>query len=623
MKAITRQFTKSILCLSLAVVLSACTANKEALSKNAVASDLGIHINQLAYDIKGTKSALVVSSNDTSLTDFVLRQNDETVWKGTLSLSPEFDEWGAGKHYYKADFSDFNRPGRYTLVVLTNKNQQLKSATFEILQNAYFTKTATDVIAYFKANRYNHEKDRNIRIYDTDQYADVFGGWMDAGGDTGKYLSHLSYANFMNPQQGAIASWAMAKSYESIPKLYEEAGLEQALLEETLWGADYLHRILDDSGAFYMTVFDQWGYGPERVITAYTGLDGAYTPQWQAAYREGGGIAIAALARAYGISQTLGKKLNYRGEFSADQYLADAEKAFAHLQANNEKYCDNGVENIIDDYTALIAATELYRVTKKEAYLQAMQHRVDNLNKRITNDGWFVSDDDSRPYYHAVEAGMPVLALVDYLKFAKDQARIATSKHTIEKHLKYQLSLNNQVSNPFNYARQTFKAYLPTEKGGVYGQGQYAEQTTGFFIPHANETGYWWQGESARLASLSAAAIWGGQVSHADLSSSYGIAPELEVFAQNQMDWILGRNPYDMCMLYGFGVQNPPYSESGGSMVKGGISNGITGATASAEGRGITWAEGPESNNWRWVEQWLQHSTWYLLAVTAMSEGES
>jgi hypothetical protein len=50
-----------------------------------------------------------------------------------------------------------------------------------------------------------------------------------------------------------------------------------------------------------------------------------------------------------------------------------------------------------------------------------------------------------------------------------------------------------------------------------------------------------------------------------------------------------------------------------------GVSNGITGATLNSNGRGITWAEGPDENNWRWTEQWLQHSIWYLLAMIAMT----
>ena len=54
-------------------------------------------------------------------------------------------------------------------------------------------------------------------------------------------------------------------------------------------------------------------------------------------------------------------------------------------------------------------------------------------------------------------------------------------------------------------------------------------------------------------------------------------------------------------------------------MVRGGISNGITGAPLSDEGRGIVFAPGPDEENWRWLEQWLPHSTWLLIATTTLA----
>ena len=139
-------------------------------------------------------------------------------------------------------------------------------------------------------------------------------------------------------------------------------------------------------------------------------------------------------------------------------------------------------------------------------------------------------------------------------------------------------------------------------------------------MPHANESGNWWQGENSRLASLTAAAIWGGKLSHSDVNGSFGVNDELSYFAQSQIDWILGKNPYQVCMLYGFGVTNASFANSVGSLINGGISSGITGASYSTDGHGITWAEGPAEHNWRWTQQWLEHSAWYLLAITAMSD---
>ena len=77
-------------------------------------------------------------------------------------------------------------------------------------------------------------------------------------------------------------------------------------------------------------------------------------------------------------------------------------------------------------------------------------------------------------------------------------------------------------------------------------------------------------------------------------------------------------------MLNGFGVNNPvPYE--GLSMVYGGISNGLTamrnaGNDTGAQGRGIEFGPEPDLQNWRWAEQGLPHSTWFLLVTTEMAK---
>ena len=571
---------------------------------------VAVQTNQVALERLGPKSAIVeYTGSERAAGRYSVLKDGKAVRSGDLIPLQPFSEWGEAKKYLKADFSALNVPGQYQVEVVVGSDRA-RSAPVQVLDRAIFTTTADKLVGYFRANRWTNEADKHIRIFDTDRFVNVWGGWKDAGGDTGKYLSHLSFANFFNPQQSAMVTWALAKSYDTLPELYKKAGLDTRITEEAFWGADYLHRVLDPAGYFYETVFDRWGEpGAERVVTGYEGLDGRYSTNYNAAYREGGGVSIAALARASMLAAKIGKQ----GEFSGAQYLADAEKAFAHLERNNRKYCDDGIENIIDDYTALLASTELYRATKKDIFKEAARRRAQNLNARITPAGWFVSDAKDRPYYHGAEAGFPIMSLVYYLDIEGDAGRIAKTKDTIRRALAYQVALNGKVANPYNYARQSFT---------IYKDGKLAEDMQeGFLMPHSNETRYWWQGESARLASLAVAAILGGRVVAPHPQGPFGVSRELATFAQNQVDWTLGRNPYGMCMLYGFGARNPPSAESAGEMVAGGISNGITGATKSDEGRGIVWAEGPDANNWRWLEQWLPHSTWFLLAATAMADG--
>lgn len=592
----------------LAAVAAAASASDQPVSSADKAPPIVIQINQVALERLGPKSAVIeYSGNGAPPRRYTVLKDGKVVQSGDLIPLSQFSEWGKGREYFKADFSSLSTPGTYQLEAAAGEDK-VRSANVAVADRALFATTADKLVGYFKASRWTNEADKHIRIYDTDRFVNVWGGWKDAGGDTGKYLSHLSFANFFNPQQSAMVTWVLAKSYDTVPELYKKAGLDARVIDEALWGADYLHRVLDPAGYFYETVFDRWGEpGAERVVTGYEGLDGRYSTNYNAAFREGGGVAIAALARASLLAGRSGR----HGEFSAPQYLADAEKAFAHLQRNNAKYCDDGVENIIDDYTALLAATELYRATQKDTYLQAARQRASNLNTRMTAAGWFASNGGDRPYYHGAEAGFPIVSLAYYLDIERDPARMASAKQTIRKALDHQMALNAKVANPYNYARQTFKIFKDGKLSPVMQEG--------FFMPHANETKYWWQGESARLASLATAAILGGRIVAPDPNGPFGIRSDLAALAQNQIDWTLGRNPYGMCMLYGFGIRNPPNAESAGVMVDGGISNGITGATLSDEGRGIVWAEGPDENNWRWLEQWLPHSTWFLLATTAMA----
>ncbi|NQZ25597.1 MAG: glycoside hydrolase family 9 protein [Colwellia sp.] len=597
-------FGKLIL-VAMLVLVSACSSKPQPSNPPNIAK-ANIYINQVAFDVQAPKQAVIALPIGETASRFIVYQDSNIIYQGKLTSEPSFTEWGQGNHYYLADFTSIKRRGEFHIVVNTPK-QQLASSTFTIKPNAYFALTAKSLVNYFKASRHTNPKDKSIRIIETEHYLDVSGGWVDSGSNSNKSLAQLTASNFLVNQQSALATWAMAKSYSRLSRLYDRKALTLTLAEEVIWGADYLHRVLASNGYFYTTILDGSDADEDRLVSSYNALNDEYTANFQAAFREGGGMAIAALVRAHEISN----KTGVQGEFSAKQYLTDAERAFAHLQKYNQRYVDNGKENIIDDYTALIAATELYRITKKTKYLKAARHRAHKLNNRMTSQGWFVSDDDERPFYHGVDAGLPIIALVDYLTIERNRQLKNKTKRTIKLSLDYQLALNTQVANPFNLARQTFR----TSKDGLY-----SKQQEGFFMPHDNESNDWWQGENARMASLAAAAIWGGKITHSDPRGAFGINNELANFAQSQIDWLMGKNPYQVSMLYGFGVNNPPHAKSAGTMLNGGISSGITGATLSPEGRGITWAEGPDENNWRWVEQWLSHSTWYLLAMTAMTE---
>jgi hypothetical protein len=484
------------------------------------------------------------------------------------------------------DFSELTRPGTYRLQVGSSA-----SAKFEISDGRLLAKTLAAVLGYFKASRADDPEvwaaDESVPFVGSSARADVRGGWYDASGDISKYLSHLSYANFMNPQQIPLVAWALAWVYDQ----GSAQGSAAAVQAEALWGADYLLRVLDPVGFFYITVFDHWsGNMGARQICAFDGEYGGETDKYQSALREGGGMSIAALARA--------ARWKVDGAFTSAQYLAGAEKAFAHLNSNGKQYADDGKENVIDDTTGLLAASELYATNRNSAILDAARARAASLVGRLSSEGYFIADGASRPFWHASDAGLPAVALTRYLQVETDEARKGTVRQALQKHLDYLVRVTRAVANPFGYARQHTSA-----------------GTAGFFIPHENETGYWWQGENARLGSLASAALLGADA----LAASGTQYLDLLRFAGTQIDWILGANPYDVCFLQGFGDKNPPaYGAAkiqSGTLV-GGIANGITGK--GADGSGIQWAD-TAGAEWRWVEQWLPHAAWYMVAITALA----
>jgi hypothetical protein len=558
---------------------------------NAGASAPAIHINHLGFDALGAKQAVVEGA--AGLTRFhVVGSDGVASWCGDLT-GVTFSDWGSSKTYYVVDFTELTRSGKYRLQV-----GSFTSGYFEIADRFLFATTFPGVLGYFNASRADDADvwaaDASVPFVGSSNKADVRGGWYDASGDISKYLTHLSYANFMNPQQIPLVAWALAWVYDRDGAVL--SGTAAAVQAEALWGADYLLRVLDPAGYFYTNVFDHWsGDVNQRQICAIVGESGAATADYQSALREGGGMSIAALARI--------ARWKADGSFTSAQYLAGAQKAFDYLNTNGIQYDDDGKENVIDDYAGLMAASELFATTQSATYLQAARARATSLVSRLSSDGYFIADGASRPFWHASDAGLPVVALARYVQVETDAKSSAAAIQAIQKHLNYLLQVTGAVANPFGLARQHTTASAAT-----------------FFIPHVNETDYWWQGENARLASLAAAALLGAQA----IGTSGSQYLDLLRFAGNQLDWVLGKNPYDISFMHGFGRNNPPdycASKAQVGTLTGGISNGITGSNS--DGTGIQWrvgANGGCGDDWRWVEQWLPHSAWFAVAIGALAE---
>jgi len=564
-----------------------------------------IYINQVAFDSNAPKSALI--GDDQQYTgkigfNIVDASTLKTVYTGTLKNEQQVQDWAPGKYFYKADFSSVVKSGKYKLSI-TVSGKNYTSDAFKIAHNALAELTIPSVIHYYHKQRANTPTelsvDSHLKLFGSDSTVDMHGGWCDASGDVSKYFSHLAYANFMSPQQTPLVTWSLINTDEAIPALLNKLGVKDSLDNEALWGADYMMRALSKNDYFYMIVFSYFNKDPNARRVVGLLANSVTTNDYQCAFREGGGMAIAALARI--------SRWKKHGDFTSVQYLDGAKRAFSHLLVNNTKYDDDHKENIIDDYCSLMAATELWISTNDELYKNEARKRAHNISVRLSKDGYFIADDGMRPYWHASDAGLPIIALARYLKKESDPAYRSQALQTIKGALDYELKVTGNVSNPFGYARQTFR-YKDSIKNG-------------FFIPHENETGWWWQGENARLSSLATAAIIGAILVYNSPKDTQK-KQALTVFAYNQVNWILGCNPYQVCFMYKFGRNNVPYMHSnfGHGSERGGVSNGITGKEGNPDGSGIDYKTEDNGNEWRWTEQWIPHAAWYLQAVAAMAD---
>ncbi|NKJ70542.1 chitobiase [Vibrio chemaguriensis] len=560
--------------------------------------------NHIGYEHLGPKKA-IVQTEQPHLSSYTAQLICATSEQTVATFAVEEQGKVANRHqgyFYLIDFSSFTDSGDYFLQV-----EDTRSSSFTISEHILLDQTLSDVIHYFKSQRCGgifDQQDRQVPVLNANQTVDVHGGWYDASGDVSKYLSHLSYANYLNPQQTPMVVWNILKGLSLLEGSEDIAAFTRTrLIEEALFGADFLVRMQNEKGFFYMTVFDKWSKDTaQREICAYETQLGHKFDDYQAGFRQGGGVAIAALAAA--------SRLSVHGEYDQQKYRNAAENGYWHLKEHNTQYLNDGEENIIDEYCALLASVELFTATKETRYLEESRLWAQRLVARQMSDEqiqhfWSANQDGSRPYFHAAEAGLPVIALCEYLAIEDDSVQTESVKHIVNRACEFEIKISNKVTNPFGYPRQ-------------YVKGVNESKRDAFFVAHNNESGYWWQGENARLGSLATMAY----LAQPHIASQE-IQQQLSVFAQDALNWIVGLNPYDMCMLDGHGRNNPDYLPQHGFFnAKGGVCNGITGGFEDEEDIAFNPPAQKDDmlQNWRWGEQWIPHGAWYLLAIMSQAQ---
>ncbi|MFA9381072.1 MAG: glycoside hydrolase family 9 protein [Acetanaerobacterium sp.] len=577
--------------------------------------------NHMGYDSDGIKKAVFQGEKGMSADTFdvIDYQTGKSVFTGSATECGEVRGWKTGC-YWTLSFDTVCAEGTYFIKLKTSK-EEVSSFPFEIQSSLLGIRTISAVGYYFKAQRSTGEwlyDDTHLGFKGPREgVVDAHGGWYDATGDYGIHLSHLSHSTYFNPQQAAFSSLVFFRVHDLLEesKNQQYSMVKRRMLDEGFFGADFVMRMRAPSGSFFRSInrvgaldavagTRKIGFEYHKSSSQFGKADTSETEiisdaNYESSFRSGAGTAIAALAAA--------ARHFYTGtDYTQLDYIMAAKQAYAYLENNNEIHTNNGKWNVIDEYCALDALVELYKTTSEYEYLdKARGMSASIIGKLCPVDAekayLAVEDGSDRPYFSAADSGLPVVALLNYASIETEADLTENAVEAAKKLMKYEIWVTNETANPFGYARQ-----LIQDKDGT--------RRTAFFFPHTSEVEPWWQGENARIASLSTAARL--MAEHTDCAD---FKKQLESYADDQLNWILGLNPFDSCMIEGYGRNNIQYFFQGRydfMNCPGGICNGITSDLDDEEGIGFVSKPNEQINdNWRWAEQWIPHASWYLYAV--------
>lgn len=340
-----------------------------------------IKVNQVGFQPHAQKYALVSfypeSSAVTDGTPFSVC-NAETgiaVYTGTLQLLSELDQRDSGETVLKADFSDLQETGTYSVSV----NGFDSSVPFSISNSVYdHAITAAQKYFYYQRQGMALEAPYAGKFARTDLGIDDSAvsfssgksgtvaaekGWFDAG-DSGKYV---------NTGAGAVS--ALLWAYEQFPQEFPDAALNipesgndiPDILDEARWELEWILTMQDaESGGFYPRI--QGNAGARAIMDA----NGCTTDDTA--------CAVAVLAEAASIYQKFDSAF-------AENCLTAAEQGWKFLQAHPENIPSYEVYVVSDDTPdRLWAAAALYRVSGELSCKTYFEQNYTSLTEKFEDN---------------------------------------------------------------------------------------------------------------------------------------------------------------------------------------------------------------------------------------------
>jgi len=356
-----------------------------------------------------------------------------------------------------------------------------------------------------------------------------------------------------------LAVYALAHGYQkSIGKIDERES--KRLIDESRWGARWLLKMLNhETGIFWGDVFSGYEYwGPPEDETPNDPEQRSGRPVRDQRRLP---MAAAGLAKLFAITN---KPRYIDGAVAAWKATLDEESPSTIFLAER-----------------LLAACELYRATDKAEYLEAAREQAQLLLGKQNKRGGFGAS--------ICDQGLPAAALATF-----------ALAHPME-----------EISNAVREALEANLEAVGKMCKNIFGIMQWAEKD--IFFPYENEDS-WYVGQNSQYLSVA----WGMLLAAKAIGGE--LAVRAEGIAIDQIDWVLGRNPYAVCMFEGRGSFNPPvYHHRYDSVTKrrrgavpGAICNGIVRKSPKED---IPRFDAIGSDN-HTNEPWLPHNSYFVLAIS-------
>ncbi|MHA1847903.1 MAG: glycoside hydrolase family 9 protein, partial [Promethearchaeota archaeon] len=457
--------------------------------------------------------------------------------------------------------------------------------------------------------------------YENGTYRDVHGGWFDAG-DYNKYngftpLSVLALIDGYLNDPNFFSSSKLNNTYPNSTGV-DYHGNFPDILEEAIWGADYLVRCTYDSGFMTGTV----GSNEYHGHYGFWGPPDAETDNDPATFydnrrlHEGGAGKIYALQGALALLK-IARTLETFDKFASrvSLYREKAEKIFDYYAPlTNDK---EPIKALINWELFLVNGTLSLRDKANEIGLANIQNPA-MLNWNSTSFGHVGVD-----FNHA--------CILQWALLNGSQEILNITRQRIQDRWNNFWEPYYKTNDPANYFN-ILKGHITYREFDENNTEVYRSYDEYFYDRFRDNRSDWNVGQN----SYYLCAAWANALAFKITNDSRHL-----YFAMAMFDWIFGKNPFALCMVEGEGTFNPPRYHNRASAIPGNpygkvpgcVPNGITRKGKSKDDPDLSLDypyfdlknEGPiyYGADYSSTEPWLPHNAYFVLAMNAFINATS